>query len=501
MANYFITSMEDPMPSAIEIAQAKRIRLFNANGQTAKIVETEYNNAHAYAQKNLGTEGKVINLYQYFQRLNYQDDSVIDRVIINQITQKSGYELRNNAAYKDGKLRLKIGFLYNRLYSIDYYDCFGFLDRTDYYDQGCLSFTDFYEDKGRLVLTQYYNNNERPVIFMHYRGGEGNSPVLTLIQLYYRDVWHNFDSVTAFRAYFFDELAQNDLKAVFFADRSECTLYEFQQMNQIVPRYLIFHSSVTVNGKRNGQLFEMYESISDMLNEGSLNELISSTNQEADDVANIFKTNHSYAIPVTYAHDNIKTIPFENRSPYNLIAVARLSEEKRLDHIIRTVIKLKPKYPQLNLTFYGYEQSTTDKTTGPSLHNLVNQANAQTYIHFAGFKDNLGSIYNNAWLEILTSKYEGFAMALLEAQEHGCPVVAYNINYGPREIITDNYTGKLVQAGNEAQLIQTLDALLSHPTILADYSRNAYQVVKKYSFNNVANAWHNFALKENLINH
>ena len=56
MANYFITSMEDPMPSAIEIAQAKRVKLFNANGQTAKIVETVYNNAHAYAQRNLGTE-------------------------------------------------------------------------------------------------------------------------------------------------------------------------------------------------------------------------------------------------------------------------------------------------------------------------------------------------------------------------------------------------------------------------------------------------------------
>lgn len=499
MANYFITSMEDPMPSAIEIAQAKRIKLFNANGQTAKIVETEYNNAHAYAQKNLGTEGKVINLYQYFQGLSYQDDPVIDRVIINQITQKSGFELRNNAAYKDNKLRLKISFLYNRLYSIDYYDRFGFLDRTDYYDQGCLSFTDFYEDKGRLVLTQYYNDNGQPIIFMHYRGGEGNSPALTLIQLYYRDVWHNFDSEISFRAYFFDELAQNDLKAVFFADRSERTLYEFQQMHQLVPRYLIFHSSVTINGQRNGRLFGMYEGISDMLNEGSLNGLISSTNKEADDVANIFKTNHSYAIPVTYSHD-VKRVPFADRSPYSLIAVARLSGEKQLDHIIRAVIKLKPKYPQLNLTFYGYEQSTIDKTTGPALHSLVNKSNAQNYIHFAGFKNDLNNIYDSAWLEILTSKYEGFAMALLEAQEHGCPAVAYNINYGPNEIITDNYTGKLVQSDDENQLVQTLDALLSHPAILADYSKNAYQEVKKYSFNNVANAWYNFELNEHLIN-
>ena len=164
------------------------------------------------------------------------------------------------------------------------------------------------------------------------------------------------------------------------------------------------------------------------------------------------------------------------------------------------MIKLKPKYPQLNLTFYGYEQSTTDKVTGPSLHNLVIQNHAQNYIHFAGFLNNLDNVYNNAWLEILTSKYEGFAMALLEAQEHGCPAVAYNVNYGPKEIITDNYTGKLVQAGNEVQLVQTLDALLSHPAILADYSKNAYSVVRKYSFSNVANAWHNFELRENLVN-
>ena len=84
-------------------------------------------------------------------------------------------------------------------------------------------------------------------------------------------------------------------------------------------------------------------------------------------------------------------------------------------------------------------------------------------------------VYNNAWLEALTSQYEGFAMALLEAQEHGCPAVSYDIDYGPNEIITNNYNGRLIQAGDKTALFDTLDLLLSYPSMIEEYSKNANQ--------------------------
>lgn len=499
MAHYFITSEEDPNASAIEIAQAQRIKLFNNFGQEAKIVEVQYNHWHDYAQRILHTEGKVINLYQYFQKLHYQSDSSIDRVLINQIMQNSGYEIKNSVAYRDNKVRIRVTLRNNRLATVNFYDQYEFLDKVDYYDNGVLSYSEFFEDKGRLVLRQYYNDKGKPVIISHFRGGESNVPILTLIQLYYRDVWHSFDSINAFRAYFFDELCRNDFHSVLYADRSDYTLEAFKQMQETVPRYMIFHSAITINGQRNSKVFPVYEVINEMLKNGTLSGLISSTNAEADDVANVFDTDHSYAIPVTYAKNDIKKVPFATRTPYNLVAVARLDEVKRLDHIIRAVVKLHNKYPQLKLTFYGLLRSSADSTTEPTLRKMVQKFNAQNYIFFAGFLHDLTTVYNSAWIEILTSKYEGFAMALLEAQEHGCPAVSYNINYGPNEIITDNYSGKLVPAGNEMELVNTLDMLLSNPSMLEAYSQNAYNIVKRYSFNNVSAAWQNFLSREGIL--
>lgn len=71
-----------------------------------------------------------------------------------------------------------------------------------------------------------------------------------------------------------------------------------------------------------------------------------------------------------------------------------------------------------------------------------------------------------------------FAMALLETQEHGCPAVSYDINYGPNEIITNNYNGRLIQAGNETALFDTMDLLLSHPSIIEEYSKMLTKVDK-----------------------
>lgn len=486
--HYFITSQENPTPSAIEIAQMQRVNLFKAIGQKAKIIEVEYNLWHDDARASLKSTDSVINLFQYYQKLNLKTEVDNDNELIDQIMHSSNFDVQDLIAYRDGKKRLQIVLRENRLYSANFYDRYGFMDRADYYDDGCLAYSEFFEDKGRLVMRQYYDNWGKPKIMMHYRGSSDNQPVLTLVQLNEAGNWRDFDSLAEFRAYFLDEVCQADPQAVLYADRSDYALDAFKLMKQTAPRYMVFHSALTTNGQLDGEVFEAYKGIKEMLKEGSLTGVISSTDQEADDAANIFDTDHSYAIPVTFVKKDIKPAIFASRKPYSLIAVARLDAVKRLDHLIRAAVKLHDKYPKLTLTFYGYGDAQTE----PKLRDLVKQLHAENYILFGGFRQDLTEVYDHAWLEVLTSKYEGFAMALLEAQEHGCPAVSYDINYGPSEIVMNNYNGKLIQAGDEEALVDALDFLLAHPTIIEEYSKNAYQSRQKYSFDNVANAWNNF---------
>ncbi|MDA6088650.1 hypothetical protein ODV19_01155 [Lactobacillus amylovorus] len=123
---------------------------------------------------------------------------------------------------------------------------------------------------------------------------------------------------------------------------------------------MVFHSALTTHGQYDGDMFDIYQGIGDMLKEGSLTGVISSTNKEADHAANLFDADHSYAIPVTFVKKNITPVAFNSRKPYSLIAVARLDAVKRLDHVIRAAVKLHEKYPELTLTFYGHGDAETE---------------------------------------------------------------------------------------------------------------------------------------------
>ncbi|MCH4138703.1 MAG: hypothetical protein LKF28_00380 [Lactobacillus amylovorus] len=200
--HYFITSQENPTPSAIEIAQMQRVHLFESFGQEAKIIEVEYNLWHDDARASLQSADSVINLFQYYQNLGLKTEQDDDDELIVQILHSSDYDVQDKIAYRNGKKRLQIVLRENRLYSANYYDQYGFMGRADYYDDGCLAYSEFFEDKERLVLRQYYDNLGKSKIMMHYRGSDDNQPVLCLVQLNEAENWHDFDSLAEFRAYF-----------------------------------------------------------------------------------------------------------------------------------------------------------------------------------------------------------------------------------------------------------------------------------------------------------
>ncbi len=54
----------------------------------------------------------------------------------------------------------------------------------------------------------------------------------------------------------------------------------------------------------------------------------------------------------------------------------------------------------------------------------------------------------------MTSSFEGYPLATLESMSRGCPVVSYDIRYGPREQISDGVDGFLVPPGDIELLAQ-----------------------------------------------
>nr|MBO8492382.1 glycosyltransferase [Staphylococcus aureus] len=78
------------------------------------------------------------------------------------------------------------------------------------------------------------------------------------------------------------------------------------------------------------------------------------------------------------------------------------------------------------------------------------------------FLSNLDQEYSDAYLSLITSNMEGFSLALLESLAHGVPVISYDVDYGPSELIQDGFNGYLVPPGDINQMVEKVDQLLNN---------------------------------------
>lgn len=90
----------------------------------------------------------------------------------------------------------------------------------------------------------------------------------------------------------------------------------------------------------------------------------------------------------------------------------------------------------------------------------------------------------------MTSRFEGLPMVLLEAQSYGLPIVAFDCDTGPAEIIDHNINGLLVEPGNINGLINSLLELINLSNI--EYEKMSSNAVKnsvRYSVNPIVKQW------------
>lgn len=510
--NYFITGTVDYWTSAIEISEMQRLKIFDQLKQPSCIVEMQYNYDRAKVIKNFHLQDRLINLYQYYQQLPFTKENDNDK-LRERFLRYDGYGKDETIKLTKSQLIInnqkRINVLYNadskRISYFEYFDKYGRPTHTVHIDEGCLSYTDYFDDNGHKVVRTYYNAIEQPTIniYYHWNAQSKKSAVFSCELITPDGVSHVFDRVEDFRAYFLDDLIANDSYPVLYADRSDIALEAFEKMQHWAPRFQMFHASYTFSGKPvpvDGlDKVELYEHIPGMYKRGEINGIISSTKKEAKLAGQYYHT-HSYALPV-YATD-IDTInhpvPFSHRKKDQIIAVARIDNVKQLDHIVSAVIQLKQRHPKIDLKIYGYESEENNYEAPKLLKKIIKKHHAENYIHLCKYQQSLKDVYQTAQLEILTSKTEGFAIALMEAQEYGCPVISYDINYGPSEIIQNHKSGILIKPNDKKALIRNMDYLLSHQDVLANYSKNAPQAVKKYTINHLARRWKHFLKKENI---
>ncbi|MBI5099771.1 MAG: glycosyltransferase [Nitrospirae bacterium] len=147
-----------------------------------------------------------------------------------------------------------------------------------------------------------------------------------------------------------------------------------------------------------------------------------------------------------------KNFFIENNAPL-IIAMGRLTRIKGFDVLIKAFSRVvKEMDAQLIILGEGSERG--------SLKRLTVELGLTEKILLPGFQKNPYPFLSGADIFVLSSRYEGLPMAILEAMACGLPVIATDCKSGPREILQNGRCGLLVPVEDEAALAEGILKLL-----------------------------------------
>lgn len=187
-------------------------------------------------------------------------------------------------------------------------------------------------------------------------------------------------------------------------------------------------------------------------------------------------------IPHTVDHFP-KAVPFSSRNPYRVVAVGRLSEEKRHDTMIKAFAKVVQKVPQATLEIFG------QGGLKESLQALIEQLNLTNNVFLRDYTNDIYAEFSTAKCSLMISLIEGQPLVMLESLSSGCPVIATDFRYGPALMIESGVNGFVVEKDNDQAFADKIIEILTNEELAETLSVNAYQSVKRFTEEEIAPLW------------
>jgi len=163
------------------------------------------------------------------------------------------------------------------------------------------------------------------------------------------------------------------------------------------------------------------------------------------------------------------------------VVLSRLASIKRVEDAVDAMRSLRRHRDWPTLDVYG---------DGPERSALQRRAHGDPAIRFHGFDPAATEALRSASTLLMTSRSEAFSMVVAEAMAAGCLPIAYDVPYGPRELIAHRKTGWLVPPGDVGALADTLAwANALDERSLARMRRAAVARARRYDEETVLRRW------------
>ncbi|PXV62294.1 glycosyltransferase involved in cell wall biosynthesis [Halanaerobium congolense] len=172
-----------------------------------------------------------------------------------------------------------------------------------------------------------------------------------------------------------------------------------------------------------------------------------------------------------------------NEKSKKIISVGRLSYQKNFKLLVEIAKEVLKNNSDWKWDIYG------DGELREEIQEKIISYNLQNKITLKGHIDNIYEIYSDYSILIMTSRYEGFPMTLLEGLANGLPLISFDVLTGPNEIIKHNKNGFLVKPFDKNKMVEYINLLIEDEKKRIAFSKNARKSANNFKLSKIVHEW------------
>jgi glycosyltransferase involved in cell wall biosynthesis len=182
--------------------------------------------------------------------------------------------------------------------------------------------------------------------------------------------------------------------------------------------------------------------------------------------------------PVPFKVDHVSTL-----SSKCIVSIGRYAYEKGNDLLLRAWAKVEKQCQTWTLDIYGQGNQTPYR----ELMQELGIDGSRCHLH--GSIADVNNIYQGSSIFTLPSRFEGFGLVIIEAMAYGVPVVTFDCENGPRNIITNNQEGILVKPFDVDAYADSLLRLIQDDQLRCQMGKRAHESSQRYLIEDIAQKW------------
>lgn len=168
----------------------------------------------------------------------------------------------------------------------------------------------------------------------------------------------------------------------------------------------------------------------------------------------------------------------------HIISIGRLAYQKGFDRLINAWNLVKQKHSNWFLDIYG-----DDGVLKSEIEQQIKELNLMNEIEIHSPTNDITRKYQESVFYVMSSRYEGWGLVLVEAMSCGLPCIAFDCPYGPSDIIEHGVNGLLVKDGDIEGLANAICWMIEHEEERKQMGLAAKETSKKYAPEIIMKQW------------